>query len=179
MKKTVFKTIVILMTLYSSVIAQNNKIAKEDINKTAKQIGNSLPTGWTTKIDTAYYNEFVIQSTSIDLVPDMTSNDPPFLEGQCEIFILIIPKISSDSISIVRNKNKELQKNLSPQNSKNNLQNWYKQNEKTLKIIDSEPTHYDKNYSYRIKCRRLPKNEKDITEYNKIMNYLNRQFEKY
>ena len=109
----------------------------------------------------------------------MDSNDPPDLKGQCEIYVLITPRISPDSIKTVRKRNKELRNHLPPQNSKDNLKNWYNQNEQTLKILDSEPTHYDNKYSYRIKCRRLPKNKKDITEYNKIVSYINRIFKKY
>ncbi|MGD0712467.1 MAG: hypothetical protein ABR968_14925 [Bacteroidales bacterium] len=92
---------------------------------------------------------------------------------------MLVPGISPDSINIIRKRNKELRNNLPPQDSKDNLKNWYSKNGKTLKILDSEPTNYDNTYSYRIKCRRLPKNETDIIKYNKIMAYLNRLYKKY
>ena len=179
MKSTFIKVAFFIIALYSSAIAQNNKIMIDDLNKIAKQTADSLPVGWTTNADTANPEEFIIQSEFMDLQPDMTSNDPPSLRGSCEIFILVVNRVAPDSINAVRKKNKELQNNLPSQNSKDNLKNWYKDNSKTLKIIDSEPTHYDKNYSYRIKCRRLPKTDKDMAEYNKTMSFLNRQFTKY
>jgi hypothetical protein len=145
-----------------------------------------LPGGWSAKPSAFLFqtdidgsNEFVIQSAIIELNPDMTSNDPLNLKDHCEIYILMVPRISPDSISSVRMRNIKLHNNLPPQVSKDSLQKWYNQNEKTLKILDSEPTNYDDFYSYRIKCRRSPKNEIDIVKYNKIIAYLDRKFKKY
>ncbi len=173
------KLLAIILALSSTAIAQNFSVTKDYLNKTIKQINDSLPSGWTDKIYTARTDEIVIQSLVIDLYPDMTSNDRPVVEGQCEIYIMIVPRVSPDSINIIRKRNEELRKNLPPQYSQNNLQNWYNQNEKTLKILDSEPTNYDNIYSYRIKCSRSPKRETDIIKYNKIMAYLNRLYKKY
>jgi hypothetical protein len=157
---------------------QTKDLPNDFFNKTVKQISDSLPSGWTVRTDTTN-DEIIIHSSVIDLNPDMTSNDSPRLNGQCEIYILMVPRISPDSINIIRKKNKELQNNLPPQSSKDSLKSWYNKNEKTLKILDSEPTNYDNNYSYRIKCRRLPKNETDIIKYNKIIAYLNNIYKKY
>jgi hypothetical protein len=182
----VISIVVFILAMSTGLIAQNSKINKDDFNKTLQQIGDSLPDGWTAKpgallyqTDLAGSNEIIIQSAIIDLNPDMTSNDSPNLKGLCEIYIIVVPRISPDSINIIRKRNKELQNNLPPQVSKDSLQKWYNQNEKTLKILDSEPTHYDDNSSYRIKCRRLPKNEIDIVKFKKIMAYLDRKFKKY
>lgn len=174
-----FKIVAIILAMSTTVIAQNCRISKDVFNNTIKHIGDSLPDGWTDQTDTAFPDEIIIQSSVIELNPDMMSNDPLYLEGRCEIYILIVSRISPDSINMIRERNKELQDNLPPQVSKDNLKNWYNQNEKTLKILDSEPTNYDNNYSYRIKCRRLPKNEIDKTKYNEIMVYLNRLYKKY
>lgn len=152
---------------------------KDDFNKIVKQIDNSLPNGWAIRMDTIQDNKFIIHSSVIDLKANPLSNDPSYLKGQCEIYILIVPRISPDSINTIRERIGELREHLPPQNSKDNLKNWYKENEKTLKIIDSEPIHYDDNYSYRIECSRLPKNEKDKNEYNKIMDYINQIFKQY
>jgi hypothetical protein len=170
---------VFFLVTFTQVSAQNLKIKTDNFNKIVKQISDSLPNGWSAKTDVIYPEEIIIQSPVIDLVPDMTSNDPLNLNEKCEIYIMVVPRISPDSISIIRKKNKELQAKLPPQNSKDNLKNWYKQNEKTLKILDSEPTNYDDNYSYRIKCRRLPKNETDKKIYNRIMTYLNKLYKVY
>ena len=177
--RIIIRITIILLSLSATVSAQNGRIKKEDFNKTFKQISDSLPASWTAKTDTAFPDEIIIQSSVMDLEPDMTSNDPPQLKGPCEIFILMEPKVSPDSINFIRKKNKELKDNLPPQVSKGNLKDWYVQNEKTLKRLDAEPTHYDKNYSYRIKCRRLPKNDKDLKKYNKIIAFLNRHYKKY
>jgi len=177
--KIIIRTVVILLALSAAVMAQNYKIKKDDFNKTLKQINDSLPVSWLAKTDTSYPDEIIIQSSVIDLEPDITSNDPPQLKGQCEIFIRIEPRISPDTIDIIRKRNKELKEKLPPQISKDNLGNWYTQNNKTLKILDAEPTHYDNNYSYRIKCRRLPKNENDMIKYHQIMALLNRFFKNY
>jgi hypothetical protein len=171
MKTLILKTAIICFAMYSPVFSQNNKLLK--------QISDSLPGGWTATIDTSKDIKIIIQSSTVDLTPDMTSNDPPELKGQCEIYLLLVSLVPPDSIATVRKKNKEMKDQLPPQVSKDNIGNWYKQNEKALKIIDSGPTHYDNNYSYRINCRRLPKNEKDLVEYNKILSYLNKQFTKY
>ncbi len=179
MKKTIFGLIIIMLALSATVSAQTNRIKKEDFNKTFKQINDSLPASWSAKTDTAFPDEIIIQSLVMDLEPDMTSNDPPQLNGPCEIYILMEPSVSPDSINSIRKRNKELKDKLPPQVSKGNLKDWYIQNQKTLKQLDAEPTHYDKNYSLRIKCRRLPKNEKDLKKYNKIMAYLNRHYKKY
>ena len=163
----------------TSVIAQNNKIKKDDLSKAVRQISDSLPKGWSIITDTLFPDEIIIQSSVIDLNSDMTSNDPPLLRGKCEIYLKIVKRISPDSINGVRKKNKELLAKLPPQTSKDNLKNWYDQNERTLKILDAEPTNYDNNYSYRIKCSRLPKDETDLKNYNKIMAYLNSLYKKY
>lgn len=177
--KKVIKIVTIILAISTTVTAQNYRIKKDDFNKILKQISDSLPNGWTVKTDTVYPDEIIIRSSVIDLNPDMTSNDPPDLKGQCDIYVKIVQRISPDSINMIRKKNKELQDNLPPQGSKDNLKNWYKQNDKVLKIIDSEPTNYDNTYSYRIKCSRLPKNETDIKKYNKIIAYLNKLYKKY
>jgi hypothetical protein len=179
MKKLLINLFIILLTTAPLVKAQNSAINKDDFNKTFKQISDSLPKGWSAKTDTAYPNEIILQSQVIELEPDITSNDPPELKGQCEIFIMVLPRVSPDSINIIRKRNKELGAALPPQNSKDNLKTWYDQNAVTLKQLDAEPTHYDNNFSYRIKCRRLPKDATDKANYNKVMSYLNKMFLKY
>ena len=171
--------VVIMFALTVTAKTQNASINKDVINKTVKLIGDSLPDGWTANTDTAYPDEIIIRSLKMALQPDMTSNDPPNPKGVCEIFILIVPKIAPESILRLQKKNEALRAGLPPQVSKNNLQAWYAENDKTLKILDAEPTHYDSNYSYRIKCRRLPEQEADLLKYNSIMSYLNRQYQKY
>jgi hypothetical protein len=177
--KNLINIIAIILSMSSTAIAQDNRINKDDINNNLKLISDSLPDGWTAGTDTAFPGEIIIQSAVIDLNPDMASNDPLILKGECEIFVLTVPRISPDSIAVIRKKNQELRNDLPPQNSKNNLKDWYKQNEKTLNILDAEPTNYDNKYSYRIKCRRLPLNETDKSEYNKIRTFLNRLYPKF
>jgi hypothetical protein len=121
----------------------------------------------------------VIQSQVVVLNPDMTSNDPANLKGKCEIFIKIVPRVAKDSISIVRKQNQILKANLPPQNSKENLRTWNLQNQKKIRILDAEPTNYDAKYSYRIKCRRIPKTASDLDKYKRIMNFLNQRFTLY
>jgi hypothetical protein len=178
MKKLIF-VIVILIIALPSVMAQKSQINRDDFNNTFKQISDSLPIGWTANSEAAYPDEIVLLSPLIDLEPDMTSNDPPELKGQCKIYILVQPRVSPDSIDIVRKRNHELRASLPPQNSKGNLTAWYEENAKTLKILDAEPTHYDYQYSYRIKCRRLPRGEAEKATYNEVMSYLNKMFLKY
>lgn len=179
MKKAILKLVVIMLIITTSVSAQNNEIKADYLAMTFKQIKDSLPHNWSVKADSLNPAKFIIQSAVIELSPDMTSNDPLVLKGKCEIFILTLPKISPDSINSLRKRNKELKEKLPPQVSKDSLKKWYTQNEKTLKLIDSEPTNYDNNYSYRISCRRLPKQEKDLADYNRIMAYLIRLYKKY
>lgn len=179
MKNQIIKTIILLLAFTFQARAQDNLQNNQDIDKIVKQINDSLPIGWLTKTDSTSPDEIIIQSVIIDLSGSMLSNDPLVLKGHCEIFILLLPRISPDSIMAVRKRNKELKENLPPQNSKDNLKDWYTQNAGTLKIIDSEPTHYDNKHSYRIKCIRLPKNENDLAEYNKIMSIINSMFTKY
>ena len=186
MKNRIMIIVAFIMVMSTTVIAQNSTVNKDDFNKILQQIGDSLPDGWTAKpsallyqTDLAGSNEIIIQSAIIDLNPDMTSNDPLNLKGLCEIYFMVLPRILPDSINIIRKRNKELQNNLPPQVSKDSLQKWYNQNEKTLKILDAEPTNYNNTYSYRIKCRRLPKNEIDIKKYNEIRQYINRHFKTY
>jgi ankyrin repeat protein len=151
----------------------------QDLIKTVSKIRDSLPAGWDIKNGEAFSDEFVIQSSLIELEPDMTSNDPFEVKDYCRIFIKMLPRVSPDSIYSLRKANARLQSDLPPQNSKDNINNWSKDNQQILKVLDSEPTHFDNNYSYRIKCRRIPKNDKYKTEYNRIMTYLNAQFTKY
>lgn len=179
MKKIIINIAVILLTMSATLVAQNSGIKKTDFDNIIKQIGDSLPDGWVIKTDTALTDEVIIHSQVIELEPDITSNDPPQLTGQCEIFIMVVPRISPESIFRIQKKNEELRSNLPPQDSKDNLKTWYIQNEKTLKMLDAEPTHYDNNYSYRIKCRRLPQSDADLSQYFKVMEYLNKIFKKY
>ncbi|MGD0712466.1 MAG: hypothetical protein ABR968_14920 [Bacteroidales bacterium] len=79
--KKLIKLVVIILTLSSTAMAQNYSVKKEYLNKTIKQINDSLPAGWTDKADTACADEIIIQSQVIDLYPDMTSNDPPNVKG--------------------------------------------------------------------------------------------------
>jgi hypothetical protein len=180
MKKRIAYLLLIMLVMSAPLMAQKGKINKDDFRRTLQQISDSLPAGWMVRTDTAFPNEILIQSQVTDLLPDMTSNDAALgVEGQCEIFVLMLPRISPDSISLLRNRNKKLKDALPPQDSKNNLKNWYTQNSKTLKILDSEPNHYDDSYSYRIKCQRVPKTAKDRQQYDKIMAFLNFKFKKY
>ena len=179
MKKLIFCLMGVIMLVSTTIMAQDSKINKDDFNKTLKLIADSLPMSWSVKPDTAFPDEMIIQSMFIDLESDMTSNDGPQFIGQCEIFIMMLPRVSPDSINSIRQKNKALKDKLPPQVSKDNLQKWYSANEKTLKILDAEPTHYDKDYSYRMKCRRIPKNENDLIKYNQVIAYLNRLYKKY
>jgi hypothetical protein len=180
MKKRIAYLLLGIFVLTAPVVAQKGRISKADFHRTMQQIGDSLPAGWTVRSDTAFPNEILIQSQVMDLQPDMTSNDAGLMiEGQCEIFVLVLPRISLDSISMIRNSNKKLRDGLPPQNSKDNLKKWYAQNAQTLKRLDSEPTHYDDNYSYRIKCQRVPMVAEDRQQYNKIRSFLNHRFKKY
>lgn len=179
MKNIIIAIVIVLSAFISAVMAQNNQICRDDYKRIEKQINDSLPDKWLIKTDTSK-NEIIIQSTVIDLMGAFGSNDPLVeLKGHCDIYILITSRISPDSINVIRKRNKELKNSLPPQYSKDSLRNWYNQNAQTLKILDSEPTHYDNNYSYRIKCSRLPKNKNDITEYEDIMAYINRILKKY
>jgi hypothetical protein len=179
MKKQIFQTLFLIFVFAIQSTAQDNQKTNQDIDKILTQINDSLPTGWHAKTDTASSDEISIQSGIIELTGSMFSNDPPVLNGHCEITIQIVTRISPDSITAVRKRNKELRDNLPPQDSKDNLKNWNEQNAETLKILDAEPTHYNNKYSYRITCNRLPKNEKDLADYNKIMGFINRKFSKY
>ena len=178
MKKLLIILIASTFTFWGCGQMQTSKVQEDDFNKTIKQISDSLPLGWTLRTDTSG-DEIIIHSDVIELNPDMTSNDPPNLKGPCEIFVLKVKRISPDSIEVVRKKNKELRNSLPPQSSKDNLNSWYNQNKRTLQTLDSEPTNYDNNYSYRIKCRRLPKIETDLIKYNKIISFLNNRFKQY
>ena len=149
------QTIAILLIVFTTgALAQI--INRTDFNQRLKQIGNTLPKTWTVTSDTAFPNEIIVYSAPIALKGNNTSNDPPYLKGECQIYIKMVSRISPDSIQSYRNKNKTLLEQLPPQNSKDNLKDWYNKNGEVLKILDAEPTHYDKNYSYRIKCYRTP-----------------------
>lgn len=161
----------IVFSSQSIVNAQNSNLLK--------QISDSLPVVWFASIDTPQNNEIIIRSVMMKLEPDMTSNDPPEIKMPCEIYILILPKISRDSLKTIKKRNSELRNQLPAQNSKDNLKDWYLQNEKTLTFLDAEPTHFDDKNSYRIKCSRLPFRDKDKLVYSQIMAYLNRLFQKY
>ncbi len=171
----------LLMTfVWASAMAQKDKINQADFNNTVQQLSSLMAGDWRVLTDTAQPNEIRIQSGIIDLQPDMTTNDPGFgIEGQCEIYILMLPLLSPDSIDIIRSRNQKLRESLPPQQSKDNLKNWYSKNAKTLKILDSEPTNYDDKYSYRIKCQRVPKIEADKKQYDAIRAELDRLFKKY
>lgn len=175
-EKNIMKIILIIITIISMMLFSCERQQSKDlINK----ISNFIPIGWSIRIDNEQDNQIVIYSSNINLMPDIKSNDPPNLNGKCEIYILIIPRVSPNLIDNLRIRNKELINNSSPQESKDNLSTWYKKNEELLKISDSEPTHYDNNNSYRIKCRRKPKNKKELIQYNNIMNNINRLFNEY
>ena len=178
MMNKIIAYLVLMTFLALQAIAQDN-IKKVDLDKTKKLISDSLPRDWIINSDINNKNEFVIQSPIIELNGAMDSNDPLTIKEHCEINILIVPRVSPDSIYILRKRNRELKDNLPPQNSKDNLQKWYEENEKTLIILDSEPTNYDNKYSYRIKCRRLPIKNKDMDDYNKVTKYLNQLFKQY
>ncbi len=179
MKKISIIIITVLFGVFSIAKAQEN-IQKDSIEKITNKIKTFLPEGWIVKIVKENQNEILIQSlTPIDLSTSMTANDPPEVKDLCEIYILIVKRVSPDSIKILRENNEKLKNNLPPQISKDNLKKWYQENEKTLKTLDSEPTHYDDNYSYRIKCERLPKEKKDLEDYEKIMGNINILFKKY
>ena len=177
--KTLISILSIIFLSISSIFAQSVAIDKSNFEAIRKQINDSLPMGWSLTVNPLDSNELVIQSQVIELNPDMTSNDPANLKGKCEIFIKIVPKVSKDSISIVRKQNQMLKQNLPPQNSKDNLRNWNLKNQKTLLILDAEPTNYDTKFSYRIKCRRIPKTQTDLTKYKRIMDFLNQRFTLY
>jgi len=156
-----------------------SKTRINDFKKIVKQISDSLPAVWLVMPFDGVLDEIMILSNVIDLQPDMTSNDPPALQGICSIFVKMLPRVSPDSIHRLRKKNEYLMTHLPPQVSKDSLQSWYNKNEQVLKIMDSEPTNYDDKYSYRIKCLRLPVNDSDKKEYQRIMAYLNRLFKIY
>lgn len=179
MKKNIFKIGILFFAITSSVFAQKAEITSNTIIKLIAQIGDSIPKHWIVKQNSNSNDEIIIQSKEMSLKGNMTSNDPLDLVGFCEIFIKIVPRISPDSIQIVRHRNKELKDKLPPQVSKNNLQKWHSENETTLTLIDSEPTHFDENFSYRIKYQHIPKNDLDMENFNKIIEYLNRLFQKY
>lgn len=175
------KYLIVLLILHFSIpiFGQNTSISKNNFKKEIEQIKDSLPVGWTVKYDLTVENEIIIHSMEFELCPNMTSNDPPNLKGKCEISILILPWISSDSVQIIRKRNIKLKRKLTTQSSKDNLRNWYVENENLLKLLDEEPTNYDNNYSYRIKCNKLPKNNIDLNKYFQIMMLLNRKYTKY
>lgn len=179
MKKNIFKIGILFFAITSSVFAQKAEITSNTIIKLIAQIGDSIPKYWIVKQNSNTNDEIIIQSKEMSLKGNMTSNDPLDLVGFCEIFIKIVPRISPDSIKKIQLRNKELKDKLPPQVSKNNLQKWHSENETTLTLIDSEPTNFDKNYSYRIKFKHTPKNDSDIEDFNKIIEYLNRLFQKY
>jgi hypothetical protein len=170
--------LIIFSVIIGTAFTQN-MVKSTDIDNTVKLIADSIPSGWIIKTDLKCKDEFLIQSPVIQLTGSADSNDPMILEEHCEIYILVLPRVMPDSINMLRKRNEELKQNLPPQNSKDNLKKWYEENEKTLKILDSEPTHYDNKYSYRIKCRRLPVNKKDLDDYNSITKYLNKLFIQY
>ena len=181
-KKMTLKKIMmfaLLLGLINNHTIAQNKINIEDFHNTVKIIKDSLPKGWTLKTDTSKFFDIILQTRYMELEPDMTSNDPPDPKGPCEIIIQVLKRISPDSIVIIRKRNALMKANLPHQNSKDNLENWYKENDKTLKIVNSEPTNYDNNYSYRITCQRLPKLESDKKTYYKLMTILNSIFLKY
>ncbi|MEI6853618.1 MAG: hypothetical protein WCL06_12275 [Bacteroidota bacterium] len=173
--------LILLMTfVWASALGQKYRINKDDFNSTVQQLTSVMPGDWRVLTDTAQPNEIRIQSGIVDLQPDMNSNDPAYgVEGQCEIYILMLPLLSPDSIDIIRSRNQKLRESLPPQQSKDNLKNWYTKNAKTLKILDSEPTNYDDKYSYRIKCQRVPKTEGDKKQYDAIRAELDKLFKKY
>jgi hypothetical protein len=161
------------------IFAQKSFVKPDDFNMLVKQIGDSLPKNWSLKIDQENKNEIIIQSVEMDLEPDMTSNDPVTVNGKCVILIKIVPRVAPDSIQIIRLRNKKMRSQLPAQDSKTNLKDWYKRNEKVLTVLDSEPTNYDSSYSYRITCRRLPKNSYEKKTTGKIFAYLDKLFPKY
>jgi hypothetical protein len=179
MKKVFIISIIAFLSLIPKIKAQD-KISENVIEKLKKQINGILPEGWIVKTLKDNPNEIVIQTSDpIELTSPMTANDPLEVKEPCEIYILVVDKVSPDSINLVRALNEKLKQNLPPQESKDNLKKWYKENEKTLKTLDSEPTHYGDKFSYRIKCRKLPKDKKDIEDYEKIMENINSLFRKY
>lgn len=180
MNKRIACLLLIAVAISASAIAQKSVINRADFNNAIQKITTLLPGSWILRTDTSHPDEILLQSQVTDLESDMTSNDAGFgIEGQCEIYILMLPHLSPDSITIIRDRNLKLKEALPPQNSKNDLKKWYVQNAKTLKILDAEPTNYDEKYSYRIKCQRAPKPEADKKQYEYIMAELNKLFKKY
>lgn len=179
MKKNIFKIGILFFAITSTVFAQKPEITSNTINNLILLISDSIPKHWIVKQNSNAKDEIIIQSKEMPLKGNMTSNDPLVLNGFCEIFIKIVPRISPDSIQKIQLRNKELKDKLPPQVSKNNLQKWQSENDKTLALIDSEPTHFDKNFSYRIKYQHMPKNDLDMENFNKIIEYLNRLFQTY
>jgi hypothetical protein len=179
MKNVFIISIIVFLSFIPKIKAQDI-ISEKVIVELTKQIKEILPQGWIVQTLKNYQNEILIQSPDpIELTSPMTTNDPPEVKELCEIYILVVDRVLPDSIKSLRAKNEKLNQNLPPQESKDNLKKWYKENEKTLKILDSEPTHYDDKYSYRIKCKKLPKDKMEIEDYEKIMENLNKLFKKY
>jgi hypothetical protein len=179
MKKVFIISMIAFLSFIPEIKAQD-KISEKVIEELTKQIKAILPQGWIVKTLKNNQNEILIQSPDpIELTSPMTANDPLEVKELCEIYILVVDKVLPDSIKSLRSKNEKLKQSLPPQESKDNLKKWYKENEKTLKILDSEPTHYDDKYSYRIKCEKLPKDKKDLEEYEKIMENINNLYRKY
>ncbi len=178
MKKTLIISILTFMVF--GMYAQNSKVNTVDFIKTIKKISENLPESWKVTSDTAYPDEIIIYSKSIELIGNQTSNDPPYLKGECQIFFKMQSRISPDSIGLIRTRNKDLLEHyLTPINSKDNIKAWYEENRNALSLIDSEPTNYDASYSYRLKVYRMPKKESDVKDFNKIIDNLNQVFPKY
>ena len=179
MKNKAICFLYILITSFTVLKAQTQSISAVDFKKTINDIFKLLPNTWAVTSDSSFTNEMIIYSRPMDLKGNMTSNDPLFLKGECQIYIKMLPRVSPDSIQDVRKRNQSLLEHLSPQNSKEQLAKWVQENGELLKTIDSEPTHYNNEYSFRIKCYRTPKEEVDLKSYQNLILKLNTLFVKY
>ncbi|MEI6124188.1 MAG: hypothetical protein WCQ95_11245 [Bacteroidota bacterium] len=183
MKYCISKIIVIALVgiagLTPKAFSQKQGVAIGDFYRTAKLLSDSMPKGWTLKTDTSVFYDLVLQTRMMELEADMTTNDGPNPRGVCEVRVRVLKWVSPSIYTMLVNRNAELKAKLPPQNSKENLQTWFAENDKTLKILDAEPTHFDTNYSYRIWCQRQPKQEADKKMFDGLMALLNRMFTKY
>ncbi len=174
-------SIIILLTClaYPKLKAQEPAVERIDVNRIAKKINDSLPNGWILFQPAGNSSEFKVRSPKMSVKGNPKSNDEAQFFDQCIISILVVKRVSPDSIAVLRKQNQVLRESICPQSAKGDFSEWYIKNRTIITKIESEPTNYDDKYSYRIECRMMPGQAANIKVCAQVIGFLNRMFIRY
>ncbi|MBU1238327.1 hypothetical protein KKF84_09160 [Myxococcota bacterium] len=95
------------------------------------------------------------------------------------IAITVYPRVDPANIAALRKRADHLREKLPPQKSKSHLSAWYKQNKAALDFINSVPTYYDTNNSYKIKHSYKPDDRAQKQIFTQLLESVLRLFSTY